>query len=103
MQEWAKRFYNSKAWRQCRESYIAKRVAIDGGLCQTCHKEPGYIVHHKVWLTPDNITDPMIALNLSNLHYDCHICHNREKENVDKPRYYFNDSGELILLPDDEE
>ena len=76
---------------------------IDGGLCQTCHKEPGYIVHHKVWLTPANITDPMIALNHDNLKYDCHICHNGEKENADKPRYYFNDSGELILLPDNEE
>ena len=29
----------------------AEQVAIDGGLCQRCGQELGYIVHHKIWLT----------------------------------------------------
>ncbi len=59
--EFAKAFYNSKKWKQCRAAYIAHRQAIDGGLCESCHEAPGYIVHHKIELTPDNINDPDIA------------------------------------------
>lgn len=33
--EFAKKFYNSKAWRKCRTTYIEHRVAIDGGMCET--------------------------------------------------------------------
>lgn len=104
-QEFAKKFYNSKAWKECRASFIAKRITVDGGLCMTCHKELGYIVHHKTWLTPDNITNPMIALNHDHLKYDCLICHNREKEGQEPepPRYYFGSHGELILIPPDKE
>ena len=47
----------------CRAAYIAERVAIDGGLCETCGLVPGQIVHHTVWLTEDNVNDPDIALN----------------------------------------
>jgi 5-methylcytosine-specific restriction enzyme A len=104
-QDFAKSFYNSKAWRECRASFIAKRVAIDGGLCQTCGSVTGnlgYIVHHdKMWLTPENISDPMVALNHSNLKYDCLTCHNQEKEGkeAEKPRYFFGEHGEIILIP----
>jgi hypothetical protein len=101
--EWAKQFYNSKAWKECRKSFIQERVSIDGGLCQTCHKEPGYIVHHNgIWLTPSNITDPVVALNHDNLKYDCLICHNAEKEQAEKPRYYFDVDGNMVLIPDDD-
>ena len=55
--EFARAFYNSKRWKDCRRAYIAKRISIDGGMCETCHEVPGYIVHHKIELTPDNISD----------------------------------------------
>lgn len=77
--EFAKGFYNSKAWERCRDSYIAQRVAIDGGLCETCHEAVGYIVHHKEPLTPQNINDPTIALNHELLEYDCKDCHDRKE------------------------
>ncbi|MGB4660168.1 MAG: HNH endonuclease [Mobilitalea sp.] len=104
-QEFAKRFYNSKVWKECRASFIAVRIAIDGGMCMTCHKELGYIVHHMKWLTPDNINDPVIALNHDNLKYDCQTCHNQEKEGKEQeqPRYYFGESGEVILIKPIEE
>lgn len=76
--EFAEAFYHSGRWKRCRAAYIKKRIAIDGGLCETCREMPGYIVHHKEELTPENINDPMIALNHDNLKYDCHICHNKE-------------------------
>jgi hypothetical protein len=69
-QVWAKAFYNSKQWQKCRE-YILIR---DGYMCQ-CHKilggepcgEPAFDVHHIVELTPQNISDPRIALREDNL------------------------------------
>lgn len=73
MKPWAKKFYNSKAWKECRASYIV-RVH---GLCERCSK-PGKIVHHKKYLTPYNINDPNISLNHNNLEYLCQDCHNDE-------------------------
>ena len=76
--EFAKAFYASAAWRKCRAAYIAGRKAIDGGMCESCHARPGYIVHHNVELSPSNINDPDIALGHGNLKFDCHACHNKE-------------------------
>ena len=88
--EFAKPFYNSMAWQKCRASYIAYRQSIDGGMCETCHEEVGVIVHHKEWITPDNINDPDITLNHDNLKLDCWVCHNKEsKDEDDNERYTF--------------
>lgn len=76
--EFAKKFYNSKPWKQCREAYIAHRITIDGGMCERCHKRLGYIVHHRVKLTATNINDLDVALNHCNLEYECKVCHDEE-------------------------
>lgn len=95
--EYAKSFYKSRRWHRCRAAYIAKRKAIDGGLCETCHSEPGYIVHHTVWLTPENIHDPDVALNHELLRYDCLACHNKEVEGDNNaPRFRFGPNGEVL-------
>lgn len=104
--EFAKAFYNSKKWKKCRAAYIARRKAIDGGLCESCGEEPGYIVHHKTELNPNNINDPEITLSFNNLKYDCHICHQKEKvkddiENLVK--YSFDEEGELVKRPPENE
>ena len=77
--EFAKAFYNSKAWQACRKAYIAERVLIDGGMCETCHEKPGYIVHHKIPLTVENIHNPSVTLNHDNMKFDCKDCHDREE------------------------
>lgn len=101
--EFAKAFYNSTKWQKCRNAYIKHRQSIDGGLCESCHKNMGYIVHHKEELTPENIHDPDVALNFSNLKYDCHVCHNKEREGKDTVpgavRYKFTEDGDVIPLP----
>lgn len=99
--EWAKPFYNSKAWKEARDAYIRQRVAIDGGLCQTCHEAPGFIVHHKIALTPDNIDNPDITLNLENYRYDCKSCHDQEESHSgwhrkEKLLVEFDSSGQPI-------
>lgn len=100
MKEFAKSFYKSKAWRNCRRSYIDIRKSIDGGVCEECRTELGYIVHHKVELTPQNINDPDIALSFDNLEFVCKNCHEvihkfcgRE---VRKTRCQFDEDGNVI-------
>jgi 5-methylcytosine-specific restriction endonuclease McrA len=75
MQDFAKAFYLSKAWRDTRE-YIYKR---DMGLCVRCGKV-GAIVHHKIYLTPQNINNPAITLSEDNLELLCRECHTIEHE-----------------------
>lgn len=102
MKEFAKRFYKSKAWRSCRAAYIAQRRLIDGGLCESCKQEPGYIVHHKIILTPENIHDPEVALNHQYLAYECKACHDlHEGHGVGRrstPLCAFDANGEPVDL-----
>ena len=77
--EWAKSFYNSAQWKRCRDAYISKRLAIDGGLCEECHERSGFIVHHKITLSAENISDPEVSLNHNLLAYECKTCHDRHE------------------------
>lgn len=96
MKEYAKDFYKSDAWRRTRKIVIAR----SNGLCERClaaglHK-PGYIVHHKTYITPGNINDPNITLNLNNLEYVCEDCHNKEHKSKGPERYRFDSNGNLL-------
>lgn len=96
----AKPFYNSKAWTKSRNAYIDHRVAIDGGLCEQCHDNIGYIVHHRIELTPENIGDVNISLAWSNFKYlckDCHDTHEGHGLNKAKPvEFLFDKDGQLV-------
>lgn len=74
---WAKKFYRSKSWQLCRDGYIQERIRIDGGVCEVCRENLGYIVHHRILLTPRNISDPEISLNWKHLSYECKTCHDK--------------------------
>lgn len=96
MKEYAKSFYKSDAWRRARKVVIAR----SNGLCERCmaaglHK-PGYIVHHKTYITPGNIDDPNITLNVDNLEYVCEDCHNKEHKGKGSKRYRFDSNGNLL-------
>lgn len=74
----AEGFYKSRRWQETRAAYIASV----GGLCERCLKKglyhPAVIVHHKVYITPDNIHNPEITLNWDNLEALCRRCHEDE-------------------------
>lgn len=91
-QEWAEWFYTSGEWKACRASYVKKRVAIDGGLCELCREEQGCICHHVEHITPANINDPYVTLNHSNLQYLCYACHKAVHGNNFIPRCYVFDA-----------
>ena len=76
--DFAKAFYGSPQWEKARAAYISTRIAKDGGMCERCHENLGYIVHHKIYLTPENVVDPEVALNFDNFEYLCHQCHDDE-------------------------
>lgn len=95
MKDWAKGFYKSAAWKSCRAAYAASV----GGLCERCLQrgvyKPGEIVHHKVWLTPENINDPAVTLNWKNLELVCRDCH-AELHDARKRRYKIDPNGSVI-------
>lgn len=99
--EYAVSFYQSRAWKNCRKSFIANRVSIDGGICEVCKKDLGHIVHHKTYITPDNINNPETTLNFNNLAYVCHDCHNKEHFGTkEEEKYFFDSNGMIHELPD---
>lgn len=76
--DFARAFYKSKRWQECRAGYISSRISMDGGLCERCHDKPGYICHHKEYISPENINDPQVLLSWDNLEYVCKECHDNE-------------------------
>lgn len=98
MKDWARAFYFSPAWHNCREAYIS-RV---GGLCERCLQRglyvPGEIVHHRVHLTPQNIGDPGVTLAPENLELLCRDCHAQEHSRLQR-RYRFDEAGRAMTSP----
>lgn len=98
-----KQFYKTMAWRRARDAYIQERMAVDGGICEACHTEPGKIVHHyKVWLDDANCNDPNISLNPSNFMLECQTCHNKEVDprKATPGRCKYGENGEIICNTD---
>ena len=69
-------------------------------MCEECIKKgiykPGEIVHHKEEVTPLNIYNPEITLNLKNLQLLCRDCHARAHKK--ERRYKLDDMGRVIFL-----
>ena len=96
MKDFAVKFYKSKRWQATRNAYLRSV----GGLCERCLKQglykPAVIVHHKVYITPENIDDPSVTLSFQNLEAVCRDCH--ELEHYSGPRRYIvKDDGRVIL------
>ncbi|MBH0342277.1 hypothetical protein ABB08_08715 [Paenibacillus larvae] len=74
----ARNFYNSSAWKKCRESVLIR----DHYLCQQCLKEQRItqadMVHHIIPL----LDDWSKGLDMDNLESLCNACHNKEHGNV---------------------
>lgn len=93
--EFSKKFYKSKEWKKCRE-YIFNKYH---GICADCSK-PGKEVHHKTFLTPNNIDNQEITLGEKNLVLLCHDCHHKRHNDtkVTDEGLTFNEFGELVRI-----
>lgn len=92
--EWARKFYQSKNWISAR-NYIMHKYHY---MCQCCKEKPADIVHHIIWLNPNNINDPIITLSEDNLIPVCRECHAiiHEGVNATVGNLAFDSSGQLI-------
>lgn len=103
--DFAVKFYNSSAWKECREAYKSYRHY----LCERCLSrglyKPGRIVHHKKRITPETVDDPSITLNFCNLELLCSECHEAEhrpeRQKKEHDRYYIGDDGKIFIKSDD--
>ena len=97
-QQFAKQFYSSKAWQDCRNNYAAMR----GHLCENCMRrgiyKPGEIVHHRIEIGPVTINNPEVALNWNNLELLCRECHAEAHDGRKKDRRYTIDADGKIFL-----
>lgn len=95
MQAWAESFYKSQQWVNVRNAYAQSQHY----LCESCLEvglyTPGEIVHHKIFLTRENITNPNIALSFDNLELLCRKCHGMRHKNP-KRRYIVDETGAII-------
>jgi len=96
--EFARQFYSSKVWQDCRNEY-AKSAHY---LCEDCLKRgvyrPGIEVHHIEELTPMNIHKPEVTLNFANLVLLCRECHKARHDTRQRDRrYVIGSNGEIIV------
>lgn len=98
----ARSFYSSKAWQDCRNEYM-KRAHH---LCEECLRrgvyKPAEIVHHKIEIDPVTIEKPEVALNFDNLEAVCRECHaakhkrgGRRRATRGYERFFVNENGKV--------
>lgn len=73
MKEYAASFYKGYKWRKLSKLYMESKNYV----CERCGK-PASICHHRIYITPANISNPAITLNPDNLEALCMDCHNKE-------------------------
>lgn len=97
MKEYAESFYKGAQWQKVRRAYL-KSVH---GICERCGM-PAAIVHHKDYITPDNINDISVILNFENLEALCQTCHNEEHHKHKSQRRYTYDANGHITMTEQE-
>ena len=91
-------FYRSKNWLRTRDYIANSRFYI----CEMCGKSTGkhgYIVHHKIALTEENVNDPKIAFGEDNLQFLCIECHNKLHAEINaenKQKFIFDKDGNIV-------
>lgn len=103
--EFAKAFYHSSAWRRNQAAYMRRAVETPFGtvppyMCERCYEQgrlvPAKVVHHKVHLNPNNITNPEITLSFNNFMRLCQDCHAAVHSGTEAPRCSFDEHGNVI-------
>lgn len=85
-------FYRSKEWNDFRKVIIAERTQPDGFIYDEETGKPivnpyDLILHHKVYLTEENVNDFEISLNPANIEVVSHKTHNLIHERLGATRH----------------
>lgn len=93
--DFSRQFYRSKAWRQTREQALRRDLFT----CRDCGGRATE-VHHIIELSPDNISDPSIALGLDNLMCLCGPCHAARTAGAGDvgDGYEFDEAGQVVRV-----
>lgn len=91
MKRAGQKVYDSRKWRRIRKSYLESKHYI----CERCG-QPATICHHKIYLTPENISNAEIAYDCNNLEALCQACHNLEHEHFQQIGAVFTSSGGVV-------
>ena len=94
-QDYANVFYKSQAWQKTRAAYMASQHYV----CERCGGV-ARIVHHRTYITAQNIGDVHITLDWANLEALCMDCHNAEHLGgaVCAEGLRFDSSGNLVQV-----
>lgn len=94
-QDYAKGFYSSRAWKETQAAYMESQHRV----CERC-ESVARIVHHKRYISPQNINDPNITLNWNNLEALCHSCHEFEHKGTaaHASEVRFNSNGDIVKV-----
>ena len=76
--DFARSFYNSKKWKDCRRAYLSTHP-----YCERCLSvgliEPAEQVHHRIPInTPERVRNASYSLSEANLEALCASCHSKE-------------------------
>lgn len=101
MSKLTKVFYATQAWKDTRRNY---KQSV-GGLCERCLAkgiiEPAEIIHHKIPLTVDNVSDANISLGWNNLQALCRKCHAEVHDEMyaerSGRRYKIDENGKVVV------
>ena len=104
MSKLTKVFYATQAWKDTRRNY---KQSV-GGLCERCLAkgiiEPAEIIHHKIPLTTDNVSDVNISLGWNNLQALCRKCHAEVHDEMyaerSGRRYKIDECGRVYIRDD---
>lgn len=75
---WYSEYLQSERWRALRARLITER----GTLCEVCHKQPHYSLHHNTYARLFNETDEDVTLV-------CKECHTEIHQNYSIPLIFF--------------
>ena len=86
-------FYKSTRWLKARAAYLESRHYV----CERCGRA-ATIVHHRKYITPENVIDPSVTLNPENFEALCLACHNAEHfdQGVTARGLKFDGHGNLV-------
>lgn len=107
--DFSRAFYHSRQWKAAQASYMRLPVVTRRGICpplmcERCYEltgqlVPAEIVHHKTFLSPENIGDPSVTLSHDNLMRVCRDCHARlHADDGYVPRVAFDEDGRVVPL-----
>lgn len=104
-QDWAIKFYKSAPWIKNRRNYLTRPLdtphgICPPGMCERCFERgklvPAKVVHHKKHLTPQNVSDPKVALAYDNLQRLCQDCHAVVHSGRQESRVTFDENGNVM-------